>query len=130
MTVPSLFTAAQLSRLSHNAHLAEADHVPVAKLFNPCGAATWLVTELDEDGDTLFGLADMGFGCPELGRFSLAELQSLRLPFGLTIERDRSFRSRLGLSVWADTARAAGSISAAEQKLAGMEAMQPIDHPG
>lgn len=130
MTVPSLFTAAQLSRMSHNAQLVDADHVPVAKLFNPCGAATWLVAELAEDGDTLFGLADMGFGCPELGSFSLAELQSLRLPFGLTIERDISFRSRLGLLVWADTARAAGSISAAEQKLAGMEAMPPIDHSG
>src|SRR3546814_7580172 len=34
----------------------EPDPVPVLKLFNPLGAATWLATELYEDGDTLFGL--------------------------------------------------------------------------
>ena len=28
--------------------------------------------------DTLFGLADLGFGCPELGSFSLAEIERLR----------------------------------------------------
>ena len=41
------------------------DPPPVVKLFNPLGAATWLASELAEDGDTLFGLADLGFGCPE-----------------------------------------------------------------
>ncbi len=54
----------------------EPDPVPVARFFNPLGAATWLATELDEDG-ILFGLADLGLGCPELGSFSLRELQSL-----------------------------------------------------
>ncbi|RIV79196.1 DUF2958 domain-containing protein [Pelagerythrobacter aerophilus] len=44
------------------------DPWPVIKLFNPAGAATWIATELHEDGDALFGLADLGFGCPELGR--------------------------------------------------------------
>src|SRR3546814_10833114 len=34
--------------------------VPVVKLFNPVGAATWLATELADDGDTLFGLAEIG----------------------------------------------------------------------
>lgn len=79
------------------------------------------MTELDADGDTLFGLADLGFGFPEIGSFSLTELQALRLPFGLTIERDRSFRTSIGLSVWAETARTSGSISAAEQVLAAVE---------
>ena len=32
------------------------DHAPLLKLFNPIGAATWLASELYEDGDTLFGL--------------------------------------------------------------------------
>jgi hypothetical protein len=88
----------------------EPDPVPVLKLFNPLGAATWLATELDADGDTLFGLADLGFGCPELGSFSLAELAAVRLPFGLRIERDIGFETRFPLSRWADTARRAGSI--------------------
>src|SRR3546814_7709578 len=70
------------------AGLDEPDFVPIAKFFNPMGAATWLATELGEDGDTLYGLADLGFGCPELGSFSLTELASVRLPLGLGIERD------------------------------------------
>lgn len=93
---------------------AEPDPAPVVKLFNPVGAATWLATELDADGDTLFGLADLGFGCPELGSFSLSEIAAVRLPFGLTIERDLDFTSAVPLSVWADAARRAGSIIQAE----------------
>src|SRR3546814_7390594 len=71
----------------------EPDPVPVLKLFNPLGAATWLATELYEDGDTLFGLADLGFGTPELGVFSLSEIAAVRLPYGMRIERDIGFES-------------------------------------
>ena len=85
------------------------DPPPVVKLFNPVGAATWLATELAEDGDTLFGLADLGFGCPELGYFSLSEIAAVRLPYGLFMERDLSFETRFPLSVWTETARRAGS---------------------
>lgn len=119
MPATSLLTPEVAERLRANARLREPDAVPVVKLFNPAGAGTWLATELDEDGDTLFGLADLGFGCPELGSFSLAELQALRLPFGLAIERDRWFSISIPLSVWAETARSAGSLMAAEQILAG-----------
>jgi len=64
----------------------------VCKLFNPCGAATWLLTQLDpDDGDIMYGLADLGFGCVEYGSISLSELQALKLPMGLTIERDLHF---------------------------------------
>jgi hypothetical protein len=96
----------------------EPDPAPVVKIFNPCGAATWLATELGSDGDTLFGLADLGFGCPELGVFSLREIASVRLPFGMTIERDLDFETPHPLSVWADAARAAGSITGAARRLA------------
>ena len=58
----------------------------------------------------MFGLADLGFGCPELGTFSLSELAGIRLPFGLRIERDLAFGTPFPLSLWADTARRAGSI--------------------
>ncbi len=93
------------------------DTPPLVKLFNPVGVATWLATELYSDNDTLFGLADLGFGCPELGTFSLAEISAVRLPFGLSIECDLSFSSETPLSVWADIARRLESISAAEQQL-------------
>jgi len=95
----------------------EPDPVPVVKFFNPVGAATWLATELDADGDTLFGLADLGFGYPELGSFSLAELTAVRLPFGLSIERDLGFVTAHPISVWAGAARLAGSIISAERDL-------------
>ena len=92
-------------RLLANGRQREVDHVPVVKFFNPVGAATWLATELDADGDTLFGLADLGFGCPELGAFSLSELSSVHLPFGLGIERDILFEGSYPLSVYAEAAR-------------------------
>jgi hypothetical protein len=98
--------------LANGAHRdgIDRDPVPVVKFFNPCGAATWLATELDADGDTLFGLADLGFGCPELGSFSLAEIAAVRLRFGLRVERDLHFTTEHRLSEWADAARHAGSI--------------------
>ena len=104
-----------------------SDPCPIAKFFNPLGAATWLVTELARDGDTLFGLADLSFGCPELGYFSLREIEAIRLPFGLRIERDLAFTSLHPLSVWADTARRAGSILAAQSFLARSLTARPTD---
>lgn len=56
------------------------DHKPVVKLFVPWGAGTWLLSEIDEDGDRAFGLCDLGFGEPELGYVSLSELRSIRGP--------------------------------------------------
>jgi hypothetical protein len=86
------------------------DHVPVLKLFNPCGAATWLVTELDEDEDRAFGLCDLGQGTPELGYLSLSELASLNVGYGLGIERDQLAKFDKPVSVYAKEARANGGI--------------------
>lgn len=97
---------------------APGDHVPVVKLFNPIGAATWLFTELDADGDVLFGLCDLGFGCPELGSASLSEIAGLRLPLGLGIERDLHFAAAHPLSVYAEAARKAGRITEHPARLA------------
>ncbi|WP_086618090.1 DUF2958 domain-containing protein [Erythrobacter tepidarius] len=102
-------------RLLANGLECGADHVPVVKFFNPLGEGVWLATELDADGDTLFGLADLG--CPELGSFSLEELASIVLPFGMGIERDILFIGDFPISVWAEAAREAGSIRAAERIL-------------
>ena len=117
MNAAPLLTPELRDNLLSNGRNRDADHVPVVKLFNPVGAATWLATELDADGDILFGLADLGFGCPELGSFSLSELESVPLPFGLRIERDHSFRTEHRLSTWATAARASGSIAEAERIL-------------
>ena len=64
------------------------------KFFNPCGAHTWYAIEGEkqENGDwVFFGYVDFQNGTPELGYFSLNELMSVRLPFGLKIERDIRF---------------------------------------
>ena len=113
----ALVANAAAMALAQRAGTREPDPAPVVKLFNPVGAATWLASELDEDGDTLFGLADLGFGCPELGSFSLREIAAVHLPYGLTIERDEHFSSVVPLSLWADIARGAGSIIRTEALL-------------
>jgi hypothetical protein len=94
------------------------DTMPVVKLFSPVGAATWLLTEMAADGDTMFGLADLGLGCPELGNVSLAEVEALRLPFGLRIERDLYFAPRFSLKVYAVAAHRIGRITEDERLLA------------
>ncbi len=78
-------------RLLANGRQRDVDHVPVVKFFNPVGAGTWLITEMEPDGDTLFGLADLGFGCPELGSLQPRRVHLVRLPFDLGIERDILF---------------------------------------
>lgn len=106
-----LVTPEQRERLLANGAQRGADHVPVLKLFNPCGAGTWLVTELDpEDASIAFGLADLGFGTPEIGSFSLEELEAFQGPFGLGIERDLYFEGKFTLSAYAEAARAAGRV--------------------
>ncbi len=68
-----LLTPEQRGRLLANDRLPAVDHVPVFKFFG-----TWFATELDEDGDTWFGLADLGV--PQLGSFGPNEVSSLHLP--------------------------------------------------
>lgn len=120
MNATDLLTAELRDKLRTNAQMPGADHVPVVKFFNPAGAGTWLATELGDDDDTLYGVADLGFGCPEVGSFSLSELQSIRLPFGLRIERDIAFSTEHTLSAWAEAARATGSLEAARRILAAV----------
>lgn len=61
---------------------------PVVKFFTPDAGCTWLISSMDDDDDTLFGLCDLGLGFPELGYVSLTELESVRGRFGLPVERD------------------------------------------
>jgi len=91
------------------------DHAPVIKLFTPWAGATWLISELrpgeTPDEDLLFGLCDLGLGCPELGYVALSELTRLRGPVGLRVERDVHFVPQATLSVYADAARSAEHIT-------------------
>jgi hypothetical protein len=80
---------------------------------------------LDADGDTLFGLADLGE--PELRSFSLAEMTPIRLPLGLGIERDLLFEGVFPISAWAEAARQTGSIRSAERVLHAAERARRSD---
>ena len=88
------------------------DHKPVVKLFTPDAGCTWLLSEIDPDHDRLFGLCDLGMGCPELGYVSLSELESVRGQLGLPVERDLHFEADKTLSAYADEARQYEAIRA------------------
>lgn len=60
----------------------------VAKFFTPWSSWTWFATEFDGQ-DTFFGMVH-GFE-HELGYFSLRQLENLRGPGGMKIERDLYF---------------------------------------
>jgi hypothetical protein len=87
------------------------DPYPVVKLFTPDANATWLLTELDpDDHDLAFGLMDLGLGEPELGYARISELQALRGPLRLPVERDLHFTASRPISVYFQEARRAGRI--------------------
>lgn len=104
-----LFPADILAKLAANgaaSQRAELDHQPVVKIFNPMGGATWLLTESDPDEpDILFGLCDLGMGSPELGNVRRSELEQLRIPGRLPLERDLYFRADKPLSHYTEQAR-------------------------
>jgi Protein of unknown function (DUF2958) len=70
------------------------DAIVHVHFFNPCGTGDWWITEGSREGDDfiMFGLCDLGF--PELGYVSLNELESVRGPLGLGIERDLHWRPK------------------------------------
>ena len=70
----------------------QIDPVAVVRFFNPCGIGTWWAVEFDPETGIFFGKADLGF--PELGSFSLEELESYKGPLGLGIERDLYFTQK------------------------------------
>lgn len=65
------------------------DPLVVCKFFTPDSNWTWYAIEFDGE-DTFFGFVDGLY--PELGYFSLQELESARGPLGLLVERDHWFK--------------------------------------
>ena len=60
----------------------------LVKYFYPSGRGPWLITEAEREGDDwrLYGYCHIFEW--EWGYLLLSELESLRLPFGLSVERD------------------------------------------
>ena len=65
--------------------------IALVKYFTPSSSWTWYAIEFDGE-DTFFGLVDGQF--KELGYFSLSELECVRGPMGLPIERDLYWRPK------------------------------------
>jgi hypothetical protein len=115
-TMKKLITDAQRAQLLVNgaAHAQgeRLDPLPVVKLFTPDAHATWLLTELDPaDGDTAFGLCDLGLCTPALGTVRLSDLETIRGPGNLSVQRDLHFTPRFTLSEYTRRAQADGSIN-------------------
>lgn len=64
----------------------------IVKFFNPMGVGTWFITEAEkqEDGDyEMFGYCHLGDDeLAEFGYVMLSELQAIKGPLGMGIERD------------------------------------------
>lgn len=89
------------------------DEPPVAKLFTPDAAGTWLLSAIDPvDQDRAWGLCDPGLGLPELGWVSLAEIGRIRGQLGLAPRRDPAFRPNASLRAYAAEARRTGIVVA------------------
>ena len=67
----------------------QKDPIAYVKLFTPDSNWTWYITEYSKEENLCFGLV-VGHET-ELGYFSIDELQAVRGPLGLKIERDLHF---------------------------------------
>ena len=81
-----LLTKELLEMFEKTGHQEGKEAKIIAKFFDPTGSWTWYATEYDPEEKMFFGLVK-GFE-DELGYFSLEELESVKGPFGLGIERD------------------------------------------
>ena len=70
----------------------------VAKYFNPAGRGTWYLMNTEPGSDYAWGIVNL-FEV-EMGSFTISELERIRLPFGLGIERDILFEPMKAKDVW------------------------------
>ena len=91
-----LFTKAllkQLPTLEATAELGIDESTAYVKIFNPLGNHQWFITAYDPEQHLAFGYVNLN--CPrdaELGYISMQELEEIRLPLGMKLERDRGFK--------------------------------------
>lgn len=116
MSADPLITPEQRELLLTNGHArfadARVDLWPVVRLFTPDAHATWLLTALDPaDGDTAWGLCDVGIGMPEVGSIKLSDLAAIVGPQRMPVRRDRHFHAARPMSEYLRLAQANGSIT-------------------
>lgn len=95
----------QYNKMRRNDENRQASHPPVVKFFDPCGASTWLLSAVDEDG-IAYGLCDLGQGFPEIGYVDLEELCAIG-----RINRDKWFDHKgRSLLEWKQIAETSGLV--------------------
>jgi len=115
-TMPqSLTTAPERAQLLANGAARAAgraiDPVPVVRLFTPDAHVTWLLAALDPvDGDTAWGLIDLGIGMPAQGTVKLSELAGIVGPRKQPVMRDLYFQPTRTLSEYTCLAEQDGAI--------------------
>ena len=110
-----LVTEEQRATLLENGQQVAAgephDPLPVVRLFTPDAHAIWLLASLDPaDGDTAWGVMDVGIGMPELGHIKLSDLASIVGPSKQPVARDLYFQAARPLSEYLRLAQENGSI--------------------
>jgi hypothetical protein len=84
--------SAKLPTLEATANNTIDQSIVKVKLFNPMGAGTWYITAYNPEDKMAFGFVNLGDAeMAELGYISIEELETLRLPLGMKIERDLWF---------------------------------------
>lgn len=111
-----LITGGERARLLANGEARAVgqsiDPLPVVRLFTPDAHATWLLVSLDPaDGDTAYGLIDLGIGMPNVGTVQLSTLASIVGPRQQPVVRDRYFQAVRPLSEYVRLAQENGSIT-------------------
>ena len=110
-----LTTAPERAQLLANGEARAAgraiDPVPVVRLFTPDAHVTWLLAALNPaDGDTAWGLIDLGIGMPAQGTVKLSDLAGIVGPRQQPVMRDRYFQAARPLSKYLLLAQENGSI--------------------
>ena len=78
----------KLPKIYATEHIEGPEKVAIVKWFLPGSSWRWYVIEFDGE-DMCFGLVDSGLDHGvEFGYFSLKEIQRLKNPWGLKVERD------------------------------------------
>ncbi len=115
MTYPLITDDEHAQLLAHGQARAvgqRIDPLPVVRIFTPDAHATWLLVSLDPvDGDTAYGLIDLGIGMPELGTVQLSALAAIVGPRKQPVMRDCYFQAVRPLSEYVRLAQENGSIT-------------------
>ena len=82
----------QMPTLDETSEISIEESFAYVKFFNPMGNQQWFLTAYDPEENLAFGYVNLNDPqMAELGYISIEEIEAVKLPFGMGIERDRGF---------------------------------------